>query len=142
MCKDKEKCCQEAEDKRTCCSDNDDSCCGGQGKHDHKHKHDHHHHDHHGCGCGHDHDHKHHHHQETISLTTDDGEQIECTVLGTFDVKEKAYIALLPEDSEDVFIYAFSEDGDNIQLDRIESDEEYETVGAAFMALWDEDEEQ
>lgn len=133
MCKDKEKCCQEVGNKHAHCHDNHENCCGGQGEHHHQHGH--HHHDHHSCNCEQDHD-----HHETILLTTDDGEQINCRVLGTFDVEQKTYIAMLPEDGEDVFVYAFTEDGDSIQLDRIESDEEYEAVSTAFMALWGEDE--
>lgn len=115
-------------------NDNKDHCCNGHHHHDHAH----HNHDHdEGCGCG------HHHHEEveTITLTTDDGEELNCTILGTFDVDDKQYIALLPEDSEDVFIYGFSEAEDDIKLEKIESDEEYDKAGEAFMALWSEENE-
>lgn len=116
--------------------------CGCGHDHEKEHQHDHQHenqgccggHDDEGCGCGHDHG-----EMETITLQTEDGEDVTCAVIGTFDVEGKEYIALLPEDGEEVYIYSFKEDGDNVQLDRIETDEEYNKVGAVFMQLWGED---
>ena len=90
-----------------------------------------------GCGCGHDHVHE--EDVQKITLTLDDGNELVCSVLGTFDFEEQNYIALLPDDGEDVFIYAFRQDGEEIELLMIESDEEYERVGDYFMELVTED---
>lgn len=68
----------------------------------------------------------------TVTLTLDDGTELECIVLSIFEAGKKDYIALLPveniesEDGE-VYLYRYSEDenGEPI-LDNIESDEEYE----------------
>lgn len=93
------------------------------------------------CGCGHDHDHGHHHH-ETITLTLDDDTSLECIVLGVFDVDDQEYIALLPENSDDVFIYIYKEDENgDIDLENIESEEEFDRISQVFLSLTQEDEE-
>lgn len=61
-----------------------------------------------GCGCNHDHEH------EYVTLTLDDGTEMNCVVLCIFPVADKDYIALLPEENmedEDgeVFLYRFIE---------------------------------
>lgn len=103
--------------------------------HDHDHKHEH---GQEGCGCGHDHDHG--DHPDVITLTLDNDEEMECVVLGIFDVEGAEYIALLPHDSEDVFIYLYSEDekGD-VQLENIESEEDFEKVSAVFLEIIEEE---
>ena len=66
-------------------------------------------------------------------------------VLGIFDVEEiegKEYIALLREDNDEVLIYEYSEDeNEEPILANIESDDDYDKVESAFMALLDVDEE-
>lgn len=107
-------------------SNNEHECCG-------KHNHD----DAQGCGChGHEHDHE---HEDVIHLTTEDGEEMACNVLGVFDYNNEEYIALLPEDSETVFIYGFKEDGEEIELTRIEDEDLYKNVSDVFMKLWEEE---
>lgn len=70
----------------------------------------------------------------TVTLTLDDGSQLECVVLTIFDAGEREYIALLPMDSEEtdegeVYLYRYTEDADgNPNLENIESDEEYDIV--------------
>ena len=65
------------------------------------------------CGCGHDHDHDVEElGLETVTLTLDDDTELECAVIGIFDVEGiegKEYIALLPEDDETVLIYEYKE---------------------------------
>lgn len=98
-----------------------------------------------GCGCGDDcgcddgcdcHD------EEIMTLTLEDGTEIECAVIAVFPVEEKEYIALLPlENQEDgeVFLYGYAEDEDGeFELLSIESDEEYENVTKAFDEILDE----
>ena len=82
----------------------------------------------------------------TVTLTLDDGSQLECVVLTIFDAGEREYIALLPMDSEEtdegeVYLYRYTEDADgNPNLENIESDEEYDIVAEAFDELLDEQE--
>lgn len=116
------------------CGCEDENCCGGE---THTHGDD--------CGCGHDHDH---HHHDVITLTLDDDEEVECAVLGIFDVEDQEYIALLPHDSDDVFLYIYneSETGD-VSLENIDSQEDFDKVSAVFLEIIeneneaDEDEE-
>lgn len=82
---------------------------------------------------------------EIMTLTLEDGTEIECAVIGIFPVEEKEYIALIPvvdiesEDGE-VFLYGVeeAEDGE-LELISIESDEEYNTVAKAFDELMEEE---
>jgi len=90
-----------------------------------------------GCGCGHDHS----GHPDVITLTLEDDKDVECAVLGIFDVEEVEYIALLPNDSEDVFIYLYQEDAEgNVNLENIESQEDFDKVSAVFLELIEEEE--
>ena len=74
----------------------------------------------------------------TVTLTLDDGSEMECLVLNIFPVNDQQYIALLPmtdedEDESEVFLYRFneSEDGE-LNLANIEDDDEFEAVSDAF----------
>ncbi len=103
-----------------------DGCgCG----HDHEH-------DHEGCGCGHDHD-----EMEIMTLTLDDGTDMECQVLGVFGVEDKEYIALLPLDEESVLLYEYYESEEGVELQNIEDDSEYDLVVEAFYELFGDDED-
>lgn len=94
-----------------------------------------------GCGCGHDHE-----EQMTVTLTLDDDKELECTVLTIFPVNDQSYIALLPmdapEDEEgEVLLYRFKQlEDDEIDLENIEDDDEYEAVADAFDLLLEDDE--
>lgn len=90
-----------------------------------------------GCGCGcDDHD------EEIMTITLEDGTEVECAIIAIFPVEDKDYIALLPiENQEDgeVFLYGFDEHEDgSFELLSIESDEEYEGVTKAFDEILDE----
>lgn len=85
--------------------------------------------------------------EATVSMTLDDGTELECDVVAIFPVGDQDYIALLPNkpvegyDENEVFLYRFKElDGENIDLSQIESEEEYEAVADAFDELLDEEE--
>ena len=95
----------------------------------------------HNCGCGCDHDHEE-MELETMVLTFDNDEEVECGILGVFEVEGNEYIALLPEGDDAVLLYKYSEteDGD-VVLDEIESDEEFDKVSEAFDALCEDEEE-
>lgn len=82
----------------------------------------------------------------TVTLTLDDGTELECVVLTIFEAGGKDYIALLPLDGKEaedgeVYLYRYLEDAEgNPDLANIESDEEYEIVADAFDELLDTEE--
>lgn len=108
-----------------------------------------------GCGCGHNHEEEHkgcgsdcgcghdHNQEEPVIFVTfeDENKEVACDVLGIFEVDEIEYIALAPQDEDDVLIYRYSENGEDIQLDEIDTDEEYEKVAAEFDELFFGEEE-
>ncbi len=86
---------------------------------------------------------------ETVTLEFDDGDEMLCDVISIFPAvvnnKEQMYIALLDENAkedDDIFLYRVSnlDDIDNIAIDNIESDEEFEIVSDAFEELLDDEE--
>lgn len=74
---------------------------------------------------------------DIITLEFDDGEVVECEIMGVFDFENKEYIALIPKDgSDDVFIYGYQEVGDDeFELIDILDDNEFEKVVAEFDKL-------
>ncbi|ONI44311.1 hypothetical protein AN641_07655 [Candidatus Epulonipiscioides gigas] len=82
-----------------------------------------------------------------IYLTFEDSEEeVACDVIGIFPVNELNYIAVVPqgEDEDEVLIYRYneSENGQDISLDDIEDDEEYERVSEEFYDIFFEDEDE
>lgn len=80
----------------------------------------------------------------TVTLTLDDGSELECVVLTIFKAGERDYIALLPmdgpeEEEGEVYLYRYSE-GENGEpnLENIEDDDEYEIVADAFDEMLDD----
>ncbi len=75
---------------------------------------------------------------DKMTLYLDDGTELKCDVIGIFPCGENEYIALLPEDADEdteIFIYRFilkNEDFDDITLENIEDDKEFEAVSKAF----------
>lgn len=85
--------------------------------------------------------------EATVSMTLEDGTELCCDVIAIFPVGDKQYIALLPDkavegyEENEVFLYRYTElEGDDIDLQPIDSDEEYEIVADAFDELLDEEE--
>ena len=81
----------------------------------------------------------------TVTLTLDDGSQLECVILTIFEAGGRDYIALLPMEGEDadegeVYLYRYTEIDGNPDLQNIEDDDEYEIVADAFDELLDEQE--
>lgn len=80
----------------------------------------------------------------TVTLTLDDGSELECVVLTIFTAGERDYIALLPmegqeEEEGEVYLYRYSEGEDGQpNLENIEDDEEYEIVADAFDEMLDD----
>ena len=82
----------------------------------------------------------------TVTLTLDDGTDLECVVLTIFEAADREYIALLPLDGNEaedgeVYLYRYTEYANgNPDIQNIESDEEYEIVADAFDELLDTEE--
>ncbi|HHW67184.1 MAG: hypothetical protein PWP07_1685 [Epulopiscium sp.] len=96
--------------------------CGCNHDHEHDHAHDH------DCGCDHTHD-----EGEVIYLTLDDDTELKCDVVGTFEVDNKDYIALLPEGEDQVLLYGYREDEEGLEILNIDDDAEFDRVSEAFM---------
>ena len=97
-----------------------------------------------GCGCGHDHEHEEDVMDlETMFLTLDDDTEMECGILGVFEVEGlegKEYIALLPLEDETALLYEYKEVGDEIELNVIEDDDEFDKVSNAFYDMYEDEE--
>lgn len=74
---------------------------------------------------------------EFITLQFENNEEVECEILGVFDLENKEYIALLPDDgTDDVYIYEYKEISDEeFDLIDIEDDAEFERVVDEFEKL-------
>ena len=74
----------------------------------------------------------------TVTLTLDDDSELECAVVAIFPVQNKDYIALLPlnEEIDEVYLYRFKHNGDeDLELENIEDDAEFEAAANAYDAL-------
>ena len=79
---------------------------------------------------------------DIITLEFDEGEEVECEIMGVFDFNGKEYIALIPDDgTDDVYIYGYKEVGeDEFEIVDIDDDAEFESVAAEFDKIMDEQE--
>ena len=83
-----------------------------------------------------------------MTLDLDAGGKLECIVLNVFPVNNREYIALLPmndeghvEEDAQIFLYRFEELGDDeVNLETIEDDDEFELVSDYFDEMLDEQE--
>ncbi len=77
---------------------------------------------------------------EKITLEFDDGEEVECEVIGVFECNGKDYIALDPDDGTgDAYIYGYHEVGDDeFELIDIEDEEEFNAAAREFDELINE----
>ena len=79
---------------------------------------------------------------DIITLEFDEGEEVECEIMGVFDFNGKEYIALIPDDgTDDVYIYGYKEVGeDEFEIVDIDDDAEFVAVAAEFDKIMDEQE--
>ncbi|MCF7918962.1 MAG: DUF1292 domain-containing protein [Candidatus Cloacimonetes bacterium] len=80
------------------------------------------------CGCHEDHEHDHDDcncEEEYDYLTLEfDGEEVQCAIIDEFELDNKKYIVLLPDEEEDAYIYSYTEDEEGgIELINLEEDE-------------------
>lgn len=87
--------------------------------------------------CNHDHDHD--GDIDVIYLTFEDDKEVECEVLGVFEVENKEYIALLPSDEDEVLLYEYKESDEDFDLIPIANEEELELVAKAYFELFEDD---
>lgn len=85
------------------------------------------------CGCGDNEG------VQMMKLELEDGTEVEWYVLQIFDVGDREYIALAPEEEQDVYIYRYSEDEDGVELGSIEDDEEFEQVGKVLEEILEQE---
>lgn len=81
---------------------------------------------------------------EVFTLTMEDGRDQEFVILDEFGLDGKNYIVVTTIDEndnigEDEYIYGCTEEGDDLLIDYIEDDEEYDRVAAAYAALLEEE---
>lgn len=81
---------------------------------------------------------------DQVTLYLDDDTELVCDVIAIFPVDEgREYIALLPkmEGEPPVYLYRFiqGETDDDIKLENIETDEEFEEASLAFDEFMDEE---
>ena len=77
---------------------------------------------------------------EFVTLTLDDDEEVNCSVLGIFEAANgKEYIALLQDKVDaDVYLYRYRETGEEEPvLEEIMDDEEFEIASKAFDEMLD-----
>ena len=74
--------------------------------------------------------------ENKITLEFDDGVVLNCEIMGLFEVKDVEYIALLEEETEDVYLYRYIAQGDDFELGDIPEDE-FDEVSAEFDAIMD-----
>lgn len=74
----------------------------------------------------------------TITLTLDNDETVECSILTMYSAAGRNYIALLPLDENgnnedgEVYLYRFHEENGAPVLENIEDDDEYEAASEGF----------
>ena len=66
-----------------------------------------------------------------MTLEFEDGEILELDVMGLFDVKGVDYIALLHQESDDVYLYRYVANGDSFELEDI-PEKDYKAVEKSY----------
>ena len=72
--------------------------------------------------------------EDFITLEFEDGQEVECEIMGIFECEGKEYIALIPDDgSDDVYIYGYKEvSEEEFELIDILDDDEFKKVVEEF----------
>ena len=74
-----------------------------------------------------------------IGLELEDGEE-ECFLIDIFSIDDSDYIALVSRDSDELYIFKYSEDDeDGLNLLSLEDEEELDEVYHLFSHYWDDD---
>jgi hypothetical protein len=82
---------------------------------------------------------------ETFTLTMDDDTEQEFAIMDEFAVEGKSYYVVSEvngyEVSADTFVFGYHMEGDELYIDNIDDDDEYEKIAAAYDALCEAEEE-
>jgi hypothetical protein len=75
--------------------------------------------------------------EDIITLEFDDDTAVDCYVMGTFELNDKEYIALAPDDgTDDVYIYGYKQINDEeFEIIEIEDEAEFDAAAAEFDAI-------
>lgn len=81
--------------------------------------------------------------EDFITLEFDDGTAVDCFIIGVFDLGDKEYIALAPDDgTDDVYIYGYKDnDDDTFEIVEIEDEDEFGKAVEEFDKLMSEEDE-
>ncbi|MBM6991281.1 DUF1292 domain-containing protein [Mobilibacterium timonense] len=77
--------------------------------------------------------------EDFITLEFDDGTAVDCFIIGVFDLNDKEYIALAPDDgTDDVYIYGYKDnDDDTFEILDIDDEDEFDAAVAELDKLMD-----
>ncbi|BEP28654.1 DUF1292 domain-containing protein [Helicovermis profundi] len=75
--------------------------------------------------------------QKKITIFTEDDKEIKCNVVAIFKNEKNAseYIAIVPENETKVYLYGFKNVENVPELNKIESDEEFQIVSDIFNSM-------
>lgn len=90
----------------------------------------------------HDHDHDHEDDVDIIYLTFENDEEVECKVMGVFEVENKEYMALFIEAEDAILLYEYKETDEDFDLLPIEDEDELELVSNAYIDLFEDEDDQ
>ena len=80
---------------------------------------------------------------DTIMLPLEDGTEEECAIVDQFEFEGASYLVLSPivDDmiEDESFIYRYEEDGDDMILDYIEDEDDYERIAQAYADILNEE---
>lgn len=80
---------------------------------------------------------------KVVTLVFEDNIEVECPVIDLFEIAGISYIGLLHPENFQAMLYRFKEhEGGELELDPIESEEEFEKVSAVFTERNGEGEEE
>lgn len=89
------------------------------------------------CGCGHDHSHDHEHEEFVLTLTDENGKEVEMVLVETFNCDDRVYALLLERNNPeaDGVILRIEEEDEEMVLYNIEDEAEWERVQQAYEEL-------
>lgn len=76
-----------------------------------------------------------------IHIETEEGKELECSVIGIFELDEYEYIAMVPDGTSDLYLYRYAENEDGIELDSIEDLDEMAAVESLFFEIFGDESE-
>lgn len=74
-----------------------------------------------------------------VPLELENGDTVDCVVISIFEVDGSSYIALLPENTEEILLYRYKEsDDDKVTLENIDSNFEFNRALEVFDSLMED----